>query len=383
MPAPPPISRWGHVWRYGLTVLISGIAWVELAIWQWQHARWWFWLDLAVGLLCLGLVHWRRRWPLAIALLTNLLTAVSASAGGPATLTMFSLATRRRWREIIPLGTAAILVGFAFAFYNPVAPEGSFVITVPIIVAVVAVVIGWGMYVGSRRELLATLQERAENAESEQAARVAQARIAERNRIAREMHDVLAHRISMVTMHAGALSYRDDLTVEQMRESAAVIQQSSHQALVELREVLGILRDENGEVAPNRPQPGVGDVPTLVDEARAAGLRVALTLDIDIDAVPELIGRTAYRVVQEGLTNVRKHASQTSVIVQLTGSADEGLDVLVRNPLPIGTPEQRLPASGLGLVGLRERVELAGGRLSHTVTTNRDFVLDAWLPWPS
>ncbi len=107
------------------------------------------------------------------------------------------------------------------------------------------------MYIGSRRELLATLRERANTSEAVQAARVAQARAAERAQIAREMHDVLAHRISLVTMHAGALTYRTDLDADQMRATAEVIQENSHQAMVELREVLGLLRDGPGDSAPS------------------------------------------------------------------------------------------------------------------------------------
>ena len=130
------------------------------------------------------------------------------------------------------------------------------------------------MYIGSRRELLATLRERADTAEAEQAARVAQARTAERAQIAREMHDVLAHRISLVTMHAGALTYREDLTADEMRATAAVIQENSHQAMVELREVLGLLRDGPGDSAPELPQPSAVDLPALLDEARASGMRI-------------------------------------------------------------------------------------------------------------
>src|SRR4029079_4824335 len=112
---------------------------------------------------------------------------------------------------------------------------------------VTAGVLGWGMYVGSRRELVWTLRQRAERAEAEQELRVAQARSNERARIAREMHDVLAHRISQISMHAGALAFRDDLTAAEMRSSAQVIQEKAHEALADLRGVLGVLRDDAGE----------------------------------------------------------------------------------------------------------------------------------------
>ena len=238
------------------------------------------------------------------------------------------------------------------------------------------------MYIGSRRELLASLRERAETTESEQAARLAQARTAERTRIAREMHDVLAHRISMVTMHAGALSYRDDLTPEQVRETAGIIQENSHQALAELRQVLGVLREDPGDADPERPQPSAVDLPALVDDARASGMNVVSGRSGRCEAIPDLLGRTAYRVVQEGLTNARKHAPDTLVTVELSGGPDDGLTIAVRNPIRIGAPLD-VPGSGLGLVGLSERAALVGGRLQHGVTADREFNLTVWLPWPT
>ena len=126
----------------------------------------------------------------------------------------------------------------------------------------------WGMYIGSRRELLWSLRQRAERAESEQGLRAAQSRSNERERIAREMHDVLAHRISQISMHAGALAFREDLTAEEMRDSAGVIQAKAHEALTDLRGVLGVLRDESGELT-HAPLPTYADLPALVDEARA------------------------------------------------------------------------------------------------------------------
>ncbi|MGH3474809.1 MAG: sensor histidine kinase [Aeromicrobium sp.] len=376
----PRLGVWSHVWRYALVIAIGAGAWFELARWQWENDRSWFFADLALGISALVLVAGRRRWPLTIALVTNAITVVSASAGGPATLALVSLATRRRWREIIPVSVLGLAAGLAFDRFNPVSEE-PWGVTVPILVALIAVTVGWGMYIGSRRELLATLRLRAETAESEQAARVAQARTAERTRIAREMHDVLAHRISMVTMHAGALSYRDDLTSEQVRETARIIQENSHQALVELRQVLGVLREDPGDADPERPQPSAVDLPELVDKARAAGMKISAELG-PVDSIPDLLGRTAYRVVQEGLTNARKHAPDTLVTVALAGGPDDGLTIAVRNPIRVGSPLD-VPSSGLGLMGLAERATLAGGQLRHGVTGTHEFTLTVWLPWPS
>jgi signal transduction histidine kinase len=238
----------------------------------------------------------------------------------------------------------------------------------------VGAVLGWGMYIGSRRELMWTLRNRAERAEAEQELRVAQARSNEQARIAREMHDVLAHRISQISMHAGALEYREDLSPDEMRASAGVIRAQAHQALTDLRDVLGVLREGDGERA---PQPTYGDLPCLLAEARESGMRVELD-DLVVDAVPDGAGRTVYRIVQEGITNSRKHAPGALLSVRVTGSAQDGIDVLMRNPVGFGPT--RTPGAGLGLVGLTERAELRGGHLS----SGRDgstFVLHAWIPW--
>ncbi|WP_229053746.1 sensor histidine kinase [Aeromicrobium sp. Leaf350] len=381
--SPLPISRWGHTWRILLVIVLAAASWIEAGIWQWQNLRWWFWVDLAIGVAMTVVALGRRRHPLTVALVTNAATFISFSSGGAATLALFSLATRRRWREIVPAGLVGLGAGLVSLRSAPGSQEDDFIVTGPALVAILGIIIAWGMYVGSRRELLGTLRERAETAESEQAARVAQARTGERTRIAREMHDVLAHRISTVTMHAGALTYREDLTPAQMRETAGVIQQNAHQALVELREVLGLLREGPGDAAPERPQPDATAVHDLITEAQSTGLRVEASIDIDTGAVPQATGRTVYRVVQEGLTNVRKHATHTAAEISITGAPGEGLKVVVRNKLPIGQPVNALPPSGLGLIGLRERVELAGGRLERHVTPRRDFVLSAWIPWPA
>ncbi|WP_371811147.1 sensor histidine kinase [Aeromicrobium sp. CFBP 8757] len=378
----PPLRWWNHAWRYVLVIAISAVSWFEIAPWQWDHRRWWFWTDLGLGVFSLVLLAWRRRHPLAVAVVVNAVTVVSWSAGGPATLALVSLATRRRWREVIPVAALGLVAGLALERMNPVSTQ-DFAFTIPFVAVVVAATVAWGMFIGSRRELIATLRERAETAEVEQASRVAQARTAERSRIAREMHDVLAHRISLVTMHAGALAYRDDLSRDEVRTTAGIIQDNSHRAMVELREVLGVLRNGPGDSAPERPQPSASDLRALVDEARASGTRVDLWVGVDLADVPDALGRTAYRVVQEGLTNARKHAADTLVSVTLTGGPADGLTIEVRNPLRVGEPVASAPRSGLGLAGLAERAELAGGTLTHEVSPGAEFVLETWLPWPT
>lgn len=178
-------------------------------------------------------------------------------------------------------------------------------------------------------------------------------------------------------MHAGALAFREDLTADEMRGSAGVIQAKAHEALTDLRQVLGVLRDDSGELS-HAPLPTYADVPALVEEARRSGMSVTLDDRLPADPeVPDTAGRTVYRIVQEGLTNAHKHAPGSTLSIELSGSPDEGIDIVLRNPLGFGGTT---PGAGLGLIGLTERAELGGGRLEH----GRDeaaFVLRGWIPW--
>jgi signal transduction histidine kinase len=258
-------------------------------------------------------------------------------------------------------------------------------ISIVFILLITVATVAWGMFVRARRQLVASLRERADRAEAEQQLRVEQARQHERARIAREMHDVLAHRISLLSMHAGALEFRPDAPPEEIARAAGVVRASAHQALQDLREVIGVLREEpavNG--GPERPQPTLANLPGLLDESRQAGMHVSSDCRVDdLGAVPEGVGRNAYRIVQEGLTNARKHAQGAAVDVTVDGAAGTGLTVEVRNRLPVGVAAASIPGTGTGLIGLTERATLAGGRLDHGRTADGDFELRAWLPWPA
>ncbi|GAA4731815.1 histidine kinase [Nocardioides endophyticus] len=383
-PAPeeyqPPLRLWSHVWRVLLMLGISSLVWLPAADVEADRSELWWAVDVALGVVAFVLVFFRRRHPFAIAIVLALFGAVSGTAGGPAVLAAVSLATRRRWREIAVVGSLNFAAAQFFSTVTSKEDDSAWLILVANAIATGAM-LGWGMYIGSRRELIWTLRNRAERAEAEQEARVGQARGNERARIAREMHDVLAHRISQISMYAGALAYREDLSTTEMRASAGVIRDRAHEALTDLRDVLGVLRDDTGE-RHSAPQPTYADLPCLVAEARDAGLRIELE-DLVVqgdggDKVPDGAGRTVYRIVQEGMTNARKHAPGAMLTVRIAGSPDDGIDVVLRNPLGFG-PTQT-PGAGLGLIGLTERAELRGGRLE----ARRDgstFVLYGWIPW--
>ncbi len=379
--AQPPRSAWQQTWRGTLFAVAIGCIWLAVARDQWGAAGALIWVDVALGVTSVAAMQFRHRRPLAVTVLTAAATAISAGAIGAWVVCQVSLATRRRWREILPTAALAVVTGQVLYAVQPnqTLPWYANLIFTALATGVVVAV---GMYVGARRDLLDSLRDRAERAEREQAMQVATARTSERTRIAREMHDVLAHRMSLVAVHAGALAYRTDLTPAETRETAGVIQASSQRALADLREILGLLRDaERGVEADHRPQPTLGDLDALLDDERAAGAHIRLHCDLeDLDALPASIGRSAYRIVQEALTNARKHAPHAAVTVELTGRPGKGLDLTVRNPVRVGG-DRHGGGTGFGLIGLAERAAASHGRFEHGLTPAGDFVLRAWLPW--
>jgi signal transduction histidine kinase len=360
-------------------LVVVAIAWGPMVAKQVHEPRL-LWLDVGLGAVAFVAVCYRRRWPIPVAVLTGALSAFSGIAAGPAVLAAVSVATRRQIWQIVLVGLVNMVAGQTIVEVQPVQGHEPLWLTFTVNAVFTAGVLGWGMYIGSRRELMYTLRHRAERAEAEQELRVAQARGTERARIAREMHDVLAHRISQISMHAGALGFREDLSADEMRASAAVIQEKAHEALTDLRGVLGVLRDtETGELL-DTPQPTYADLPRLVRDAQESGLHVDYEdlLTPDAGPVPDVVGRTLYRIVQEGITNARKHAPGALLTIEVSGSSDDGIDILLRNPLGFGTT--RTPGAGLGLVGLSERAQLRGGRLEHR-RDGSTFVLHGWIPW--
>ncbi|GAA4449365.1 sensor histidine kinase [Phytohabitans houttuyneae] len=342
-------------------------------------------IDFIVGVLCCVGLWWRRRWPVAICLIVTVAGIWSATSIGAALVAFFTVAVHRRFVVALAVAVVGVATGFLFPLLRPEWGSSSFWVDFAWATIITALVLAWGLVVRARRQLVHSLRDRAHRAESEQQLRVAQARQAERTRIAREMHDVLAHRISLLSLHAGALEFRPDAPPAEVARAAGVIRASAHEALQELREVIGVLREDPAEDAPDRPQPTLADLPGLVDESRLAGMRVRLDRRVDdLGAVPVAVGRNAYRIVQEGLTNARKHAYGSTVDVIVTGAAGDGLSVEVRNPWPVGVPAgPEIPGTGTGIVGLTERATLAGGRLEHGRTPSGDFRLWAWLPWPA
>ncbi|WP_214410693.1 sensor histidine kinase [Sphaerisporangium fuscum] len=330
--------------------------------------------DVALGVAGLVVMWWRRRWPWQVALVIVLLTAFSDTANGPAQVAYVSLCTHRRWRQIVPVAALWWLCLAGRSAWNGVTQPT--VVTLVTGTAVLGGLTVFGLYLRTWRDLAASRNEAARTAEREQLQRIERARLAERVRIAQEMHDVLAHRISLLAMLAGGLAYRGDLTPEETRATALAIQENAHQSMNELRAVLGTLRRDGGLEA---PQPALAQVEALLEEVRAAGQRVEMDDAVQRrDLLPAQTARHAYRIVQEALTNARKHAPGSRVTAELRGRPGQGLRIRVSNPVPSGTAAG--PGGRLGLVGLAERTRMAGGTISHTVRDGR-FVLDVRLPW--
>lgn len=381
------------------------------------------------------LLLFRRSHPTALAAAGILTGFVLVPVTGVAVAAFFGVAVHRPARTaLIVTGAHAALVLVLFRIGDTSAGEywqgvGTFLF-------LDAVALTTGMLVRSQRMLVASWEDRARQAENAQRLRVDEARHLERERIAREMHDVLAHRISLLAVHAGALEFRAGASADEAR-AAGVIRQCAHDALEDLREVIRMLRTESAPAADDRqpsadirdgsadrPQPTLADLPALIGQSRRAGAAVELVVDgraersvtrvaaatgvptgaarsasfdadpaADTDApvgtgaerplpdVPDRLGRHAYRIVQEGLTNAHKHAPGEPVSVRVGSDGAAGLRVEIVNPLrsePPATPP--IPGSGAGLIGLRERVSLIGGDLEHG-RENGEFRLRAWLPW--
>lgn len=352
-----------------------------------QPPIWLFTADVLAGLLgCAGL--WlRRRWPVGLALVLVAFSTFSEVVSGALVVATLTVAIYRPPRTTAAVFALSLLAALVYVVVRPEPGIPGWLLLL-VGVAVQSAAVGWGLFIRFRRQLVLSLRDRAERAETEAQLRAEQAQQRARDEIAREMHDVLGHRLSLLSVHAGALEFRPDAPAEEVARAAKVIRDNAHQALQDLREVVGVLRAPVGEL----PQPTLADVRQLVAESGRAGMRVTLH-DETSDVVPDLAGRTAYRVVQEALTNARKHAPGAQVRVHLAGSPGAGLTVEVRNDAPTAGPDPGPahasepappdPGAGQGLSGLAERVALASGRLEHGPTAEGGWRLSVWLPWPA
>lgn len=342
---------------------------------------WWGWL-LAQGLLLPLLL--RRRYPLAVfaivagMVLVQDLTEAHLTAGFALLVAVYNVAAhaRRRFRIQAGLLLETVLIVASLRL----APAGdSFLISLVFLNSLVAAAVFLGTTVRTRRQYLESLEERAERAERERDQQAWLAATAERTRIAREMHDVIAHSLSVVIRLAdGAVTVNrtDPDSATSAMEQVAV---TGRQALAEMRRLLGVLRDAPtagvSSVVEMAPSPGLAHLDTLLDDVRATGLWVELTMTGSPRALPGTAEAAIYRVVQESLTNVLKHAvSPTRVDVELRWRADRVLIRVRDDGTVVGLPGG---ASGHGLRGMLERVALYEGDVTYGPTSPRGWEVNA------
>ncbi len=317
-----------------------------------------------------GALYWRRHQPLVV--LGVLLAASALSTGLGYSYDLFGLpialysagrhATNDRW-NYLGLGTTAALVGLD-EFVDD-APLGE------VAFALVFMSVTW--YIGRRIRFRG---EHAVQLERERAAEAGRMVAEERTRIARELHDVVAHRVSMMTVQAGAAKTIAVDDPERAMQAMAAVEKAGRQALDELRHLLGVLRPET-EVDGLGPQPGLSDVPRLVDQLREAGLEVSLTIDGAHVDLPARVDLSAYRIVQEALTNVLKHAGPSARTEVRLSTDKRGVAIKV---LDNGHGATILPGSGHGIVGMRKRATLLGGSLNAGPRPGGGFRVVAHLP---
>jgi signal transduction histidine kinase len=305
---------------------------------------------------------------------------------------LYTVAAERPRRVSLPgLAACVVLFAAAFARYNPGGNQprhqaGFFVIGVLyLLVPVSAWVLGDSM--GTRRAYSDALEERAVRAEQERDAQAQIAAAAERARIARELHDVIAHNLSVMVAQADGGAYAFDATPERSRQALEEIGRTGRQALSEMSSLLGVLRT-GPEAAPLTPAPVAAEIEQLVTQAREAGMRVSHTVEGAVRPLPGGLSLAAYRIVQEALTNVRKHAGpEAAAEVTLRYGPDELLVRVADDgrgaaglPRYSATPTE--DPTGHGLAGMRERAAIYGGTVQAGPRRDTGFEVTARLPLP-
>ncbi|MGW3494776.1 sensor histidine kinase [Streptomyces sp. NPDC001020] len=345
------------------------------------------WVAAAASAGALG----RHRFPRAVAGLA--LAAVVLGSVFPLLVTLYHFASRGRLRAVwVCLGIASCAglpwLALAFALGRPLSWgrlstwTGSGVGNA----VLVALALALGMWAGSRRKLLGALRDQVEQLQVERELRAEQARLAERARIAREMHDVLAHRLSLLALHAGVLQLREVGMSQAGVERLALLRGTAGQALDDLREVLGALRSDRphgAESKPSVPAPALLDLEELLAEARTAGQVIESVVSGDVESTSTSHRLAVHRLVQEALTNARRHAHDASVAVSVHYGPPVTTVEVVNGPAgPIGQPavaDGSATPGGYGLIGLAERVAALGGHL-HTGASGAGWRLSARLP---
>lgn len=359
-------------------------------------------LSVLLGLVAAGALLGRRRLPLAVLAVTgtaafvgiSLRDVAPTSAAVAVMVALYTVDTRcgRRWSlaaSAVALAGALLATALSREVAPGLLPE---LAIAPAAVIIALWVIGDNLRV--RRAYVAGLEERAAWADAQRAADARRAAEDERARIARELHDVVAHHVAVIAVQAGAARMLTTATDERTRDLLGSIEGASHQAMSELRRLLGVLRREPGEEPAGRPgrpapQPGLAQLDQLIEQVRRAGLPVELAVVGAPERLPDGVDLSAYRIVQEALTNALKHAGPvpTQVCLRCDGMA---VTLIVTSQAPAAALAAAVSAAGVsaagpgrpghGLIGMRERAAMAGGELRAGPMPDGGFEVFARLP---
>jgi signal transduction histidine kinase len=294
-------------------------------------------------------------------------TAAASVAGWVAAFLLGNLGNARLGR----VGLAVVIGGAALVIYNDPSHSPGELVFLPVSFA-----IGWlaGFALRQRATQAEEAEERAARAERERAAAARIAVAEERGRIARELHDVVAHAVSVMVLQVGAVRHRLPPSLAEDKDALTDVEKAGRAALAEMRRLLGAMHD--GEDAERAPQPGLDNLDALVERVGRAGLPVRLRVEGDAVPLPRAMDLSAYRIVQEGLTNSLKHANARRADVTVRYAADD-LELEVRDD---GVGDPSTDGLGHGLVGIQERVKIYGGEMSAGPGQDGGFVLTARLP---
>jgi len=328
---------------------------------------------------------WRRSHPSLVLLLVAgafgarvLLGFSPGLAGFGLLVAMYSVAAYELGvRRVFFLVAAGLGFVAGFVVFGVTGNPRSFAITVPSLFFVAAWLIG--DYLQTRRAYVAELEERAARLERERDQDRRLAADEERTRIARELHDVVAHDVSVIAIQAGAARAVQATRPEAAAQALGLIETTARDTLIELNRLLGVLRGSNGAAAERRPQPGIGQLAGLVEELRAGGLEVDARVEGEARPLPPAVDLSAYRIVQEATTNVLKHARARRVDIRVQYT-ETTLALDVRDDGG-GNGDDPASSSGHGLIGMRERVALFGGELRAERNPAGGFSVHARLPF--
>jgi signal transduction histidine kinase len=343
------------------------------------------WLGGALAVVAIVALLWRRRAPLATWIVSGSATVAGLAIPGLGTTTApiaaliatYTVASRSPRDVSVGVGAVTLVGATVATAIGQVPKHGWGVLVLPVALVSAAWLVGDNLRV--RRDYLAELEAKARRTEADRAEESARAASRERARIARELHDVIAHHVSVIAIQAGAARMlTEGANPTAARVALERVEVTARQALAELRQLLGVLRHDH-EPPALAPQPGLERLDDLLAEVRGAGLPVTLQVHGSALALPPPVDLSAYRIVQEALTNVLKHQGQVPTTVALCYSTGV-LDITVEDRGPNAPVAAADTGSGHGLVGMRERVAMFGGQLEAGPAAGGGFVVHARLP---